>query len=74
MLISTLVDFDPELRIASAEALGRIGQTAAIRPLLRALQDGNTGVRIAAAKALELLYGKPTPETNLILRSDLFPK
>jgi HEAT repeat protein len=73
VLIATLVDHDRELRVAAAEALGRVGQTAAIRPLLRTLQDEEAEVRIAAAKSLELLYGKPTPETNLILRSDLFP-
>jgi HEAT repeat protein len=73
VLIGLLADFDQELRHAAAEALGRLGQAAAVAPLTRALKDTNTGVRKAAAQAIETLRGKPTTETNLILRGEDFP-
>lgn len=73
VFIELLVDFDEELRFAGAEALGRLGQAGAIAPLTRALKDTRAGVRKAAAQAIETLRGKPTPETNLILRGEDFP-
>lgn len=68
VLVGLLADFDRELRFAAAVALGRIGQTSAVAPLSRSLQDPDNAVRKAAAQAVEILRGKPTPETNLILR------
>jgi HEAT repeat protein len=68
LLVNTLGDFDRELRIAAAEALGRLGQQVALHPLAQALRDDDVGVRTAAAQALELLHGKPTPETSVVLR------
>ena len=73
VLVNLLSDFDQELRFAAAEALGRIGQANAIAPLARSLKDADRAVRKAAAQALETLRGKPTPETNLILRGEDFP-
>lgn len=73
VLVGLLSDFDQELRFAAAEALGRIGQASAIAPLARSLKDADKAVRKAAALALETLRGKPTPETNLILRGEDFP-
>lgn len=73
VLIGLLSDFDRELRFAAAETLGRIGQTSAVAPLSRSLKDADKAVRKAAAQAVEILRGKPTPETNLILRGEDFP-
>ena len=73
VLVGLLADFDHELRFAAAEALGRIGQTNALTPLARSLKDADKAVRKSAAQAIETLRGKPTPETNLILRGEDFP-
>ena len=73
VLIGLLADFDHELRFAAAETLGRIGQTNALPSLNRALKDTDKTIRKAAAQAIETLRGKPTPETNLILRGEDFP-
>ena len=43
------------VRRAAAEALGRLGDALAVQPLTIALGDGNSGVRCAAAAALERL-------------------
>ncbi|MEY4386918.1 MAG: hypothetical protein RLY20_2201 [Verrucomicrobiota bacterium] len=72
-LVNLLSDFDRELRFAAAEALGRLGQSSAVAPLTRSFKDNDKLVRRAAAAAVETLRGKPTPETNLILRGDDFP-
>ena len=73
VLVDLLSDFDRELRFAAAEALGKLGQSSALNALQRSLKDGDRLVRKAAAAAVEALRGKPTPETNLILRGDDFP-
>lgn len=72
-LMAVLTDFDHELRIAAAEALGALGQTVAVGALMRSLKDGDIAVRKAAARAIETLRGKPTPETNVVLRGEDFP-
>jgi HEAT repeat protein len=51
-LIGALRDVDCYVRMAAAEALGRIGDTQAVAPLVRALGDPDVGVRGAAAYAL----------------------
>jgi HEAT repeat protein len=71
--VAVLTDFDHELRIAAAEALGALGQVAAVTALTRSLKDGHIAVRKAAATAIETLRGKPTPETNVVLRGEDFP-
>jgi len=45
-------------RRAAAKALGKIGDTRAVKPLIKALEDENWDVRKAAAEALEKL-GEP---------------
>ena len=73
VLAGLLLDFDRELRYAAAEALGRLGQASAVAPLTRSFKDSDPEICKAAAVAVELLRGKPTPETNLILRGESFP-
>jgi HEAT repeat protein len=73
VLVSLLSDFDQELRFAAAEMLGSLGQSSALSPLARSLKDPDKAVRKAAAHSTETLRGKPTPETNLILRGEDFP-
>jgi HEAT repeat protein len=72
-LMDVLSDFDRELRIAAAEALAALGQGSAVAALTRSLKDGDVAVRRAAATAIETLRGKPTSETNVILRGEDFP-
>ncbi len=72
-LLDVLSDFDRELRIAAAEALAALGQGSAVAALTRSLKDGDVAVRRAAATAIETLRGKPTSETNVILRGEDFP-
>lgn len=71
--MDVLTDFDRELRIAAAQALASLGQAGAVTALTRSLKDGDVAVRRAAATAIETLRGKPTPETNVILRGEDFP-
>jgi HEAT repeat protein len=73
VFVGLLSDFDRELRIAAAETLGSLGQSSAVAALTRSLKDGDRAVRQAAALAIETLRGKPTPETNVILRGEDFP-
>jgi HEAT repeat protein len=60
--------------VAAAAALARLGQPAAARPLTRTLKDEDPRVRAAAARALELLHGRPTAETSLVQRRDPFQR
>jgi HEAT repeat protein len=72
MLVKTLADFDPELRVAAAEALGRIGQKTAARPLRRALLDESEPVRYAATRALEAMGLARAVDQPVIARGELF--
>lgn len=64
-LTALLWDFDPEMRVAAADALGRIGQTAVLPALVHSAKDGDARVQAAAAravvalKALESSAGQP---------------
>jgi HEAT repeat protein len=73
-LIGALADFDRELRLASVEALGRMGQVAAVEPLTRSLQDADPAVRGAASKSLELLSVKPKSDTSFLRRDDPYAR
>jgi HEAT repeat protein len=55
VLITALRDPDPLLRRLAAEALGKIGDKRAERPLRLTLKDDNAIVRKSAAKALRRL-------------------
>lgn len=79
-LVATLADPSPGVRLAAAEALGSLQDTAAVRALMRALRtDDDAEVRRAAAHALgeiedptaipalgEALARDPDPEVRLM--------
>jgi HEAT repeat protein len=71
-LILTLTDYDQDLRLAAADALGRIGQRLAINALQRSQQDPDPNVRAAAAQALETIQGRTGTEFLFAPRADLF--
>lgn len=54
-LIDALDDRKSEVRVAVAEALGKLFDRRAVGPLIKALDDDSNDVRIAAASALENL-------------------
>jgi HEAT repeat protein len=51
-LLNALRDNDTEVRLAAAEALGKIGDAHAVMALNQALQDKDSRVRAAAARSL----------------------
>ena len=53
LIITLKTDVEPSARSNAAEALGRIGDTRAIKPLTVALKDKNFSVKQSARKALE---------------------
>jgi HEAT repeat protein len=53
--LAALKDKDPKVRRQAAEALGRLGDKAAVEPLIAALKDDDRGVRWSAASALGAL-------------------
>jgi HEAT repeat protein len=59
ILVDTLRDFDRDLRQAAVEALGRIGDSNTIHPLVSALDDQDDAVGRAAALALNHLNWEP---------------
>jgi HEAT repeat protein len=71
-LMATLTDFEPDLRLAAAEALGRIGQRLAVAALQRSQQDPDPNVRSAATQALETIQGRSGTEFLFAPRADLF--
>ena len=66
-LLNALSDYDVDLRLAAAEALGRIGDARLAQPLTSGLTDDNPWVRQAAARALERMGWKPADETESAL-------
>jgi HEAT repeat protein len=58
VLIVALRDTDPMLRKLAADALGKIGDARAARPLHVATKDDNVQVRKSAAKAYEQVESK----------------
>jgi HEAT repeat protein len=63
-LTVALGDNDYNVRWISAIALGKIGDTRAVEPLVRALGDDMLGVRHNAVEALDRLGWQPTPDAN----------
>jgi HEAT repeat protein len=57
LFLAILCDADRDLRQASAEALGRLGERRAESALVRALRDPDAAVRSAAERALQVLAG-----------------
>lgn len=64
-LLGALADEDPEVRARAAKALGLVGYTGAMVPLVRALSDPLWFVRLHAARALGLL-GHPRAIPGLL--------
>jgi len=60
LFIAILCDPDRDLRQAAAEALGRLGDDRAQAPLLRAQNDPDPAVRVAAADAAQALAAART--------------
>ncbi len=69
-LIQQLDNADPAFRMASAQALGKIGSEAAVDALTKSLEDKETRVQNQAAIALGQI-GKTTPSTTLKLVKSL---
>jgi HEAT repeat protein len=59
MLMELLGDYDRDLRLAAVEALGRLGDTRAITPLVASLRDDDVWVREAAIQSLNRLGWSP---------------
>jgi HEAT repeat protein len=62
--------FDPEARVAMAEALARIGEPSAVPALVQATRAQEAPVRAAAIAALRDLRGTPDPAPALALLAD----
>lgn len=58
-LVVALCDVDRDLRLAAAEALGRIGDQRSIQALTRSSEDADDWVREACARSLQLLGWNP---------------
>jgi HEAT repeat protein len=58
-LLQALGDWDRDLRLAAADALGRIADKRAIEPLVRTLADTDEWVRLGAVQALKALGWQP---------------
>ncbi|HXI51829.1 MAG TPA: HEAT repeat domain-containing protein, partial [Candidatus Saccharimonadales bacterium] len=56
-LVHALGDWDRDLRLAAAEALGRLSDPRAKEPLAGALNDSDPFVRASAAQALRKMGG-----------------
>jgi HEAT repeat protein len=50
---------DPTVRAGAAEALGQIGDSCAVEPLIAALKDNDRDVRRVMAEALDTLKWQP---------------
>lgn len=67
-LSEALRHFNPEAACAAAETLGRIADSRAVSPLLRALKTPDLRLRLAAAQALgDLAAANPVPEVRAAL-------
>jgi HEAT repeat protein len=62
-LVELLGDEDPAMRAESVRGLGLLGAVEQLPRVIRALQDGDAGVRVAAREALERLHA-PLPAAD----------
>jgi len=67
VLVKAISDYDPVLRLAAAEALGRSADRRLIPPLVSALVDPKPWVRHAAASALDKLNWTPADDSEKAL-------
>ena len=51
-----------DVRLAAADALGRLGDSASIQPLVQTMRDPDPGVCVAAAQSLSMLGWQPGDE------------
>jgi HEAT repeat protein len=63
-MLKALSDYDSDLRMAAAEALGRICDARLTRPLAAALDDADQWVRQAAGRALERMGWIPSNDAQ----------
>jgi HEAT repeat protein len=63
-LLASLMHSDAEIRINAAKALGRIGDSRAMEPLLGALNDKHSYVRESVAQSLDLLGWHPSDSSQ----------
>ena len=61
-LIARLRDREPEVRIAAARALGKLGAQEALEPLRAALRHGSPELRIAIVEALGAYQPRRPPQ------------
>lgn len=72
-LTSLLWDFDPELRVAAADALAAIGQTATLPALVYASKDAHPAVQAAAARAVVTLKAALAQSGDNPTSAEIFP-
>jgi HEAT repeat protein len=60
-LLTALRDPAAEVRLAAAEALGKIGDTSVMPALTQALQDPDSHVRASAARSMGEIGAKGSP-------------
>ncbi|MCX6905716.1 MAG: HEAT repeat domain-containing protein [Verrucomicrobia bacterium] len=61
-MLETLGDESRELRLAAADALGRLGDTCAVESLVESRRDPDYWVCVTAARALSVLRWEPTDD------------
>lgn len=71
--LAMLSDFDRELRVAAADALGRLGQTGTIPALTYAMQDPDDEVRAAATRATSVLQNQIGADGPVSSGAEIFP-
>lgn len=75
ILLRLLEDIKRDIRIASAKALGDIGEISSIKPLLgRSMEDSDVNVRKAAIEALGMIRAKEAFEPLVqLLEKEAYP-
>lgn len=67
LLMQWLSHWDENMRLAAAEGLGKLGDPAAVKSLVRALEDPEPKVRLGVAQALGQLKTKDNQEVVALL-------